>query len=144
MRGAVCIEGGSKGWRRCRLGQAQRRGAVFRTDTQANSAAPSPLSPLPTAPRPLRPSPDLSELWLKATFFSLAFICIPYTLVVMKHELGHRAHEKEHGKHRGPQYPFMRVRRKAFPWEASDCDYLDLDCHAEFQKAKAARKAGIE
>jgi hypothetical protein len=35
----------------------------------------------------------------------------------------------------------MKVRRKAFPWEASDCDYLDLDCHAEFQKAKAERKA---
>jgi hypothetical protein len=69
---------------------------------------------------------------------------VPYTLVVLKHEAEHRAHEKEHGKHRGPQYPFMRVRRKAFPWEASDCDYLDLDCHAEFQKAKAARKAGIE
>jgi hypothetical protein len=69
---------------------------------------------------------------------------VPYTLVVIKHEAEHRAHEKEHGKHRGPQYPFMRVRRKAFPWEASDCDYLDLDCHAEFQKAKAARKAGIE
>ena len=78
---------------------------------------------------------------MKATFISVFFICIPYTVVVMKTEASHRAHEKEHGKHHGPQYPFMRMRRKAFPWEASDCDYLDLDCWAKFREEKAAKRA---
>ncbi|RLN66989.1 hypothetical protein BBP00_00001920 [Phytophthora kernoviae] len=47
-----------------------------------------------------------------------------------------------HGHHHDevPDYPYLKMRNKPFPWPESDCDWLDLDCR---EKVRAAKK-GLE
>ncbi|RLN97737.1 hypothetical protein BBJ28_00024689 [Nothophytophthora sp. Chile5] len=51
--------------------------------------------------------------------------------------MGHMG-EHEHHEEEKPAYPYLKMRNKPFPWDASDCDLLDRACHA---KAAAAKKA---
>ena len=37
-----------------------------------------------------------------------------------------------------PQYAYLKIRNKPFPWHYSDCDLLDFDCK---RKARAAEEA---
>jgi hypothetical protein len=48
-----------------------------------------------------------------------AFLIIPYAAFTIYKESQH-----EHGNY--VQMPHMKVRHKAFPWTANDCDFFDL------------------
>ena len=61
------------------------------------------------------------EMWLKTTVFAAGAITTYGAYVIVK-EISHMGHEHEHG----PAYPHMKVRRKAFPWDANQCDFFDL------------------
>ena len=42
----------------------------------------------------------------------------------------HATHE--HG-HEQPAYPYMKIRGKAFPWDAEDCDLFDMECKRKWK-----------
>jgi len=56
------------------------------------------------------------------TFGMVVFLVVPYTAFTVYKEAVH-----EHSHY--VQYPHMKVRHKAFPWAAHDCDFFDLACH---------------
>lgn len=62
------------------------------------------------------------DLWTKVSAGMVFGFCIPYGAYVLVKELTHHSHEH------GPTYSHMRIRRKAFPWDASDCSFFDQKC----------------
>lgn len=84
---------------------------------------PSPPPPHPTL-IPL-PRAESKEMWLKTSVAATFGIILPYFTFCMIKELSH-----EH--HHGPVYPHMRIRRKAFPWKAGDCEFFAFKCKSDF------------
>ena len=72
------------------------------------------------------------DLWTKVSLGMVAGFCVPFTTYVIAKELMH--HEHEHG----PTYSHMRIRRKAFPWDASDCSFFDRKCINAYKSGGAA------
>lgn len=72
-------------------------------------------------------------MWLKTTAFMIVGLVIPYTTFVLFKEL---THEHHHGEH--VTYPHMKVRRKAFPWGPSDCDFFEIQCWRDAAKGAAS------
>ena len=103
--------------------------ATFRARTYLRRVAPLTPRPLPT-PAPA-PSEEM-DLWTKVSLGMVAGFCVPFTTYVIAKELMH--HEHEHG----PTYSHMRIRRKAFPWDASDCSFFDRKCINAYKSGGAA------
>ena len=59
--------------------------------------------------------------WVKITMF----VAVPVMVVSSLYSLffDEHAHPEE-----GPLPEYMRIRSKEFPWECSDCDFLDKKC----------------
>ena len=47
--------------------------------------------------------------------------------------VGHHGHEDS------TTYPYMKTRRKPFPWKLKDCDLFDLDCKARARAIAAGQ-----
>ena len=39
-------------------------------------------------------------------------------------------------KHEDPGFPYLKIRAKAFPWPAQDCDMLDMECKQAWREAQ--------
>ena len=77
------------------------------------------------------PNAVQKEIWLKTTAFMVVGLVVPYTAFVGYKEMTHHHHEH------GPTYPHMKVRRKAFPWSANQCDFFEMQCHRDFASGAA-------
>jgi hypothetical protein len=60
-----------------------------------------------------------------------AGVITPFGLFCIYKELTHSDHG--HGKN----YSHMRIRRKGFPWEESDCTLFDLHCKHDWHDSHA-------
>lgn len=62
-------------------------------------------------------------------------VVLAYGFILMTYEIYHEMTHEHHEE--GPAYSHMKVRRKPFPWNASDCDFLDLACHRRYKESKS-------
>eukprot|EP00552_Chaetoceros_brevis_P001262 CAMPEP_0197736740 /NCGR_PEP_ID=MMETSP1435-20131217/3690_1 /TAXON_ID=426625 /ORGANISM="Chaetoceros brevis, Strain CCMP164" /LENGTH=126 /DNA_ID=CAMNT_0043324975 /DNA_START=3 /DNA_END=383 /DNA_ORIENTATION=+ len=81
-------------------------------------------------------SEEVNEMvkWVKLSFIVAAPVCVlsfvkDMTLV-----------DHQHRKH-GPEPDYMRIRKKEFPWECSDCELFESACWKKCREEKAAENA---
>jgi cytochrome c oxidase subunit 6a len=68
--------------------------------------------------------------WIKISFIVAVPVCV---LSVAKDMFLDHPHRKE-----GPEPDYMRIRKKEFPWECSDCELFNGDCWKKCREEKAA------
>ena len=71
------------------------------------------------------------ELWKKVTAVGIVFVSgvtIAECYIEATHEHAH--------KPANINYPFVKIRNKPYPWDASDCNMLDFKCKAEHAAKK--------
>jgi hypothetical protein len=68
-------------------------------------------------------------MWLQVSAVAAAGVITPFGLLCIYKEMTH----SEHGH--GKNYSHMRIRRKGFPWEESDCTLFDLHCKHDYHES---------
>lgn len=53
----------------------------------------------------------------------IAFTSVFTVVTVISHLGEHHEHDEEK-----PEYAYLKLRNKPFPWKYSDCDFFDLEC----------------
>ena len=76
-------------------------------------------------------STEQKEMWLQVSAVAAAGVITPFGLFCIYKELTH----SEHGH--GKNYSHMRIRRKGFPWDESDCTLFDLHCKHDWHDSHA-------
>ena len=70
--------------------------------------------------------------WKKISMGAVAFCGVMGVVTVISH------FSHAHDDHETPEYSYLKIRTKPFPWHFSDCAFFDWECK---RKAKAAEAA---
>eukprot|EP00471_Norrisiella_sphaerica_P007168 CAMPEP_0184491406 /NCGR_PEP_ID=MMETSP0113_2-20130426/20354_1 /TAXON_ID=91329 /ORGANISM="Norrisiella sphaerica, Strain BC52" /LENGTH=102 /DNA_ID=CAMNT_0026875767 /DNA_START=22 /DNA_END=330 /DNA_ORIENTATION=+ len=63
------------------------------------------------------------EWWKKVTYVSLPVVAGALVLNLFAEIAGSHHHDTE-----GPNYGYMKIRNKPYPWGKGDCNFFDLQC----------------
>ncbi|CCI40553.1 hypothetical protein ABG067_000767 [Albugo candida] len=61
--------------------------------------------------------------WKQISMGMIAFTSVFTVVTVISHLGEHHEHDEEK-----PEYAYLKLRNKPFPWKYSDCDFFDLEC----------------
>ncbi|CAI5744295.1 unnamed protein product [Peronospora destructor] len=70
--------------------------------------------------------------WTTISKAMIGFTAV-YTVYAIGDHLRHEHHEEDK-----PEYSYLKMRTKPFPWPESNCDFLDRECRAKAREAKKA------
>ncbi|RMX68011.1 hypothetical protein KXD40_004413 [Peronospora effusa] len=70
--------------------------------------------------------------WTTISKVMIGFTAV-YTVYAIGDHLRHEHHDEDK-----PEYPYLKMRTKPFPWPESNCDFLDRECRAKAREAKKA------